>query len=292
MNMGNAMMSIAATIAENRKRYGLEQYADGNGELRCKRCNELLLMPLHFTGAAAELLGSRRMVPRNCRCVERLIYLQEEQEAARRAQAAREAARHEELANERYREMRFEADDGSEPRIRNACKRYVAHWREMLEGNYGIAFLGNNGSGKTFWAACLANALIDAGASVYMVTVKHLIDSMTADYGADREYMLDKIRRVDFLILDDFGAERGSEYSAEQCFEVIDTRYNAQRPLIVTTNLTKAAIRAPRNINNGRTYGRIVEMCPAIWEVMGERRSDIAARKADAMKAIFKGETQ
>ena len=159
----------------------------------------------------------------------------------------------------------------------------------MLGSNYGLAFIGSNGTGKTFWASCIANALIDAGSTVLMTTLSKLIQEMNANYGEMREPVMRKIRNVDFLILDDYGAERGTEFSLEQAFEVIDTRYGVDKPLIITANLTEDVLKNPPNINYARSYSRILEMCPALIRVEGERRKEIAAEKRKALaEMLFK----
>lgn len=290
MDMSNTLAGVGEAVLAARKRAGVEAITAADGMTYCKKCGEPLLLTLKFSGTIAERLGVVRHVPRNCVCM-RIMF---DEEDAAEAKAKREREIRERkingLKSEKYRKSTFDKDDGRNPKIRRMCERYVEKRGNMIDGNYGLAFLGSNGSGKTFWASCIANALIEAGATVLMTTLKNLIEEMTADYGAERENVLRRIKNVQFLILDDYGAERGTDYSLEQAFEIIDTRYNAGKPLIITANLTEDTLRNPPSINYARSYSRIVELCPAMIRVEGERREEIAAEKRKALAEILRGE--
>lgn len=290
MDMSNTLAGIGETVLAARKRAGVEEITAADGMTYCKKCGETLMLPLHFKGAIAEKLGSVRWVPRNCECMR--VMFDEEDAAETKAKREREIRERKIncLKSEKYRKSTFDKDDGRNPKIRRMCQRYVEKRGDMIDGNYGLAFLGSNGSGKTFWASCIANALIEAGATVLMIKLTKLIEEMNADYGAHREYIMRKIRNVDFLILDDYGAERGTEFSLEQAFEVVDTRYNAGKPLIITANLTEEALKNPPSMNYARSYSRIVELCPAMIRVEGERREEIAAEKRKALAELLRGE--
>ena len=69
------------------------------------------------------------------------------------------------------------------------------------------------------------------------------------------------------MVLDDFGMERGTEYSIETVFNVIDARYNSKKPVIITTNLPLKTINNPGDVAHKRSYDRISEMCvPVLFE--------------------------
>jgi DNA replication protein DnaC len=48
--------------------------------------------------------------------------------------------------------------------------------------------------------------------------------------------MMDELRGADCLVLDDFGMQKGSEWVDERLYGLINDRYNAGKPIIVTTN--------------------------------------------------------
>lgn len=111
-----------------------------------------------------------------------------------------------------------------------------------------------------------------------MTNLPTLIHSMTANYGDDREVVLRKVATVPLLILDDFGMERGTPAALEKAYEIINTRYQSQKPLIITTNLTMDVIRNPRDMDYSRLYSRITEMCPRGVKVTAAGRRQDAAR--------------
>jgi DNA replication protein DnaC len=255
----------------------------------CATCGEPLLLALSFTGEIAEKLGATRYVPRNCACMVKMFAEEDAAEAKAKHSAWVQDQKMRNLKSEKYRKSTFDVDDGRNPKIRRMCERYVEKRRDVIEANHGLAFIGGNGGGKTFWASCIANALIEAGATVLMTKLKDLIEEMNADFGKDREIILRRIKNVQFLILDDYGAERGTDYSLEQAFEIIDARYNVEKPLIITANLTEETLNNPPNMNYARSYSRIIEMCPAIIKVEGERREEIAKEKRKALAELLRG---
>lgn len=89
----------------------------------------------------------------------------------------------------------------------------------------GVVFFGPVGSGKTFAAGCIANALLDRGVPVLMTNFPKLL----ALAGDGREVSwteeIQKMQNYSLVILDDFGAERESEYALEKIFYVIDERW-------------------------------------------------------------------
>lgn len=289
MDMTNMLANIGAGVLAARQRANVHGVTAADGMEYCSTCGEPLLLALNFSGKIAEQIGDKHYVPRNCECMRKMHAEEDALAEKRKREEEIRQRRMTSLASDNYIRCTFACDDGRMPAIKRTCERYVQKHRDMIKNNYGLAFIGSNGTGKTFWASCIANALIDAGATVMMIKLSRLIYEMNANYGEMRDYVMRKIRNVDFLILDDYGAERGTEYSLEQAFEVIDTRYSVEKPLIITANLTEDALRNPPNINYARSYSRILEMCPALIRVEGERRKEIAAQKRKELaEMLFK----
>lgn len=159
---------------------------------------------------------------------------------------------------------RFERDNGSVPQMAQA-KKYVEHWKEMSEKNLGLLFWGKSGNGKTFTAACIANALIESrdlhAPDVKMTTFGTILNKLPSMSAQDKEYYLNGFRTCGLLILDDFGMERQTDYAREQVFNIIDGRYLAKKPLIVTTNLSLSDLKNPVDMTEQRIFDRVLEMC-------------------------------
>ncbi len=90
------------------------------------------------------------------------------------------------------------------------------------------------------------------------------------------------------LILDDFGAERNTEYALEQLFNVIDARYQARKPLILTSNLSLADLKNPADEAHKRIFDRVLEMCSPVNFGIAGRRQDIANHKLEEMRQTLR----
>ena len=123
-------------------------------------------------------------------------------------------------------------------------------------------------------------ALLEQDVPVLMTNFPTILNRMTGLFGSDRADFLANLNAYDLLILDDLGAERGTEYALEQVFAVIDARYRSRKPLIVTTNLTLDALKHPDDLAHARIYDRILEICAPIL-FGGE---NLRVEKANEMK--------
>lgn len=136
------------------------------------------------------------------------------------------------------------------------CRRYAEHWREMREENSGLLLWGGTGNGKTYAAACIVNDLIDRGIPAMITSFPRILNA-----GWDKTQIAQEMRYYQLLVIDDLGAERHSDYALETVYMVIDERYKARKPLIVTTNLTLDELCKPPSMEYQRIYDRILEMC-------------------------------
>lgn len=141
-----------------------------------------------------------------------------------------------------------------------AMQRYVDNFRKFHEDGKGILLYGSVGTGKTFLAACTANALIDKGIPVLMTSVSYIANKLMGMFEGKNEY-IESLNEYPLLVLDDLGAERNTEYMNEVVYTIINARYKAKLPLIVTTNLTTEQLKAPTDVTMARTYSRVLEMC-------------------------------
>lgn len=138
---------------------------------------------------------------------------------------------------------------------------YVDHWEEMEDKAKGLLLWGDVGTGKTFIAACIANALLNKGIPVFMTNVSRIINTLTGMYSNDKNRYIDSFNNYSLLIIDDLGIERNSAFALEQVFNVIDSRYCSKKPFIVTTNLTLEELKHPTDLAKERIYSRVLERC-------------------------------
>ena len=96
---------------------------------------------------------------------------------------------------------------------------------------------------------------------VRMTTLATVLEKLPAMSFQEKSRYLDSLRGCDLLILDDFGMERRTDYAQEQIFSIIDGRYLAQKPLIITTNLSLKEMKDPEDMTEMRIFDRILEVC-------------------------------
>ena len=231
-------------------------YTGEDGLLYCGKCHT----PKQFRMEAPPLEG--RLLPHPCRCEqERLDREAAEQEARRHCQAVADLKRRG-FTDPAMREWTFANDNDKCPQMKHA-RFYVEHWDTMQEENIGYLLWGGVGTGKSYFAGCIANALMEQEVAVRMTNFALILNDLTASFEGRNDYIA-RLCRAPLLILDDFGMERGTEYGLEQVYNVIDSRYRSRRPLIVTTNLPLQDLQHPQDTAHARIYDRLLEMCAPI----------------------------
>lgn len=123
--------------------------------------------------------------------------------------------------------------------------------------------------GKSFYAACICNAVTNKGFSSKFTSVS-MIQGQIWD-AENKNAVYDELAGVDLLVLDDFGAERSTDFMAEIVFNVIDSRLRSGKPLVITTNLSCSELNNPKDRNQKRIFSRLYANS-VIYTVMGEDR--------------------
>lgn len=183
------------------------------------------------------------------------------------------------IYSQEFRRARFSLDDGQTPGPMGMLKRYAEQWNEMSRQNIGLLLWGGVGTGKSFGAACIANELIEASIPACMVNLSHVLNDLTNFQSVDRKQCIGDLMKYPLLILDDFGMERKTDFANEQIFNVIDERYRSGKPLIVTTNIPLASLKAPDSLEMSRICDRLLEMCtPVGFGDKGRRQAKAAAK--------------
>ncbi len=179
----------------------------------------------------------------------------------------------------------FANDNGENPVMAKA-RAYVNHWPEAFKRNIGLLLFGDVGTGKSFAAGCIANALLDQDAPVLMTNFPTVLARLCGMFGEDRTDFLASLGDYDLLIIDDLGVERNTDYAMEQMFSIIDCRYRSGKPLIVTSNLKLDELKHPPDLAHARIYDRILERCAPILFAGKNFRGDNAASTKAAARGI------
>lgn len=247
-----------------------------NGLLYCGKCNT----PKE---CRIDLGGALRIVGCACDCKNKLYEEKRERDRQEEERLKIDSLRLTGIADKGLRNCRFENADSSA--LIEKCKRYAERWDDVRSENMGMLLWGDTGGGKTYAAACVANAVIDKGHPAMITSFPRILAA-----GFDeREELLQKIRKFSLLVLDDLGAERETEAALETVYAVIDERYKSGKPLIVTTNLHLKEIQEPKDVAHRRIYDRVLEMCTPVLVQKAAYRTSKASHKMRMAKEIFGG---
>lgn len=259
-------------------------YTDSEtGLLRCGKCGELKQQTVDVRFAKRQIVAFRA-----CRCVREAdakgkTTLDEFDKQQRKKQLGFG------IKAEAFKAYTFDNDDRRNVSISKLCCDYIRHWQEVEQISGGLLFYGDVGGGKTFYAGCIANALIKRGVPVLFTSLRDLVDNrQNAKYKGTELWDLKEYR---LFVLDDIGAEKLNKADLDTAFNIIDDIYLLQKPLIVTTNLTLEQLRKPNNQEIARLYSRIIERCPKPVFVDSKRNRLTAAdekqKQLDAILNLF-----
>ena len=204
-------------ITPNRELQSDEYFNETNHLIYCSKCNT----PRQ---CRHELQGKVLIPSIRCKCQQEIFEQEEAQRKLHEKQMEIEHLKTSGLQDKSLYDYTFAKDNGSNPEMKLA-HNYVSNWEEMKANASGLLIWGDVGTGKSFFAGCIANALLD---------------------------------------IDDLGIERNSDFALEQVFNVIDSRYRSKKPLIITTNLTLSELNNAADIAHKRIYDRILERCVPI----------------------------
>lgn len=120
------------------------------------------------------------------------------------------------------------------------CKKYAQNFGE---DSRSVLFMGKTGLGKTHLSAAIAGAVAAKGYRVLYETSQKLFDTYeAARFGRSDAPDTDKHLSCDLLIIDDLGAECGSQYTAATFFNLLNTRLIEGKPILINTNLNRPAL--------------------------------------------------
>lgn len=278
MGASNVFSSIAARAAQQ---YAEQpgDYRDADGLLMCGKCHTHKQVRQPF-------LGRVKVLACACKCVIEHNRIEAEAKRKRDRMQYLDGMRRTGFPDAEMRKWTFSNDDGGNPNLMSIARKYVANFDAMRANGTGLLLYGNVGCGKSFAAACIANALIDNGTPCLMTNFSRIINRLQESFAGRQKY-IDNLSRFDLLVIDDMAAERNTEYVWEQVMTIIDARYRSGLPLVVTTNLTIVELADPADIRRQRVYSRLKEMCVPIEVTGADRRTSKMERNIMSAKYLL-----
>ena len=178
----------------------------------------------------------------------------------------------------------FQNGDKDNPVVKIA-EDYVRNWDEMKKKHVGYLLWGSVGTGKSYIAGCIANALLEQEVTVKMTNFNMILNELFSV--EDKAEYIRALMGYELLIIDDLGADRSSEYALENVFSVIDLRCCSGKPLIVTTNLPLGKLKSEIEVDKKRIYDRILAMCVPVKVDGTSRRAKIVRDKVQEVKMLL-----
>lgn len=258
------MMKELAEILIEGVRYSFDPETEymKDGHAYCKTCHE------RKDGEVKSLMDMKFIFKNNCKCDRERFEKQKQREKEQEIERLKRSC----FISMSQWAYTFDNYKGETDKSYTIAKNYVKEYEQMKKENIGLLFCGTVGSGKTYLACCIANALIEE----YMISVKIrnfaqiINDLQKSGFDLDKNDYIESLTNVSVLILDDLGIERDTSYAKEQVYNIVNSRYLKQKPTIFTTNLPYEKIQnSDYGVEYERIYSRIIEMCIPI-KVMGE----------------------
>ncbi len=198
-----------------------------------------------------------------CSCTQSKAAREKENEIKRMQMVQEEQRKQEEKRKERIKNLFGNSGmskralkcsfENYQPTFQNAealrvCNEYIKDFDLIsISERNGLFICGECGVGKSHLAFATANSLIEKGNSVIAMTMIDLLLKIKSSFNAyndkmTEEQILQIYTDCALLVIDDLGKEKPTEWALQMIYSVIDRRYNALKPIIVTTNFTASEL--------------------------------------------------
>ena len=261
----------------------LKPLIDKNDFIECEYCKNKLYRKI----IEWELYGTKRTIAldyERCECngaqaywneydLKKLRMLEEEKKLEIMQEFSRKVEKIIKNSKMSKRNLSYKFDNfepnNSNRKVFNNLKNYSEKLVKGIEKK-GLILVGNNGVGKTHLACSIANKLIENGTPVIYGTLINLLAELRNSYDTDNNIsemeIIKLYENVDLLIIDDLGKEKPSEWGLEKLFTIINSRYENNLPVIITTNYNQNSLVERLSLNGEietakSIISRLYEMC-------------------------------
>jgi DNA replication protein DnaC len=164
----------------------------------------------------------------------------------------------------RYRNISFEQLEGDrlsgfEGQLQ-VIRSFTRQISSNIEQGRSLRIVGDVGTGKTALAMLVSKAALEAGKTVAIYSLPRLLSLIREAIEREEGVVgfLERLSLVDLLHIDDVGAENQTDWALEQLYTIVNTRYEEQRSILLTTNLGNEKL---TDQLGERIVSRLIEMC-------------------------------
>ncbi|MCF6777309.1 ATP-binding protein [Thiotrichales bacterium 19X7-9] len=138
----------------------------------------------------------------------------------------------------------FQPQDSNDKINFQLAKNYAITFELMKKKGRNIVMHGGTGSGKNYLAISIMRDLIKRyAAKVKIITSYNLISSINETYSSNslktERQIKQEYLKFDFLVIDEFDLNRGTESDNLQLYDVINERYEEMLPTAIISNLSR-----------------------------------------------------
>lgn len=225
-----------------------------------------------------------KIVPIMCECRKNEIKEYKKQEEINKAYNRVDTLIYKGIMDKNYLKYDINQDDKKNDEMTNFYYNYIQNWETIKKEGIGVLLFGDIGVGKTFFAYCIANELLKRGEKICITNFMKILNIYKNFEEEDLNNIINMICNSTLLVIDDFGAERKTEFANEKILEIVDSRSERNLPNIITTNLDFEKSNT-EDITLKRIHSRINKMCNHKIAIYGEdRRKRTPINKLDFFK--------
>ena len=159
-------------------------------------------------------------------------------------------------------------DKGRSPTAYESCLKYSKGIIDNVKQGRGLLLYGPVGTGKTHLVAGIIDYIArikkrQFPGNIIFITMINLLAELrfSVQEQGKTESLIREFQKCSLLIIDDFGTEKETDWTAETIYKIINYRYEELKPIIITTN---SNIKEFFDYFDERLASRIMETCATV----------------------------
>lgn len=130
-------------------------------------------------------------------------------------------------------------DEDDQPKMKKLADYAKKYASTFTLKSPNLLMLGAPGCGKTFLSCAIGSEVINKGYFVVYAPVQEMIDAFEdVKFGKNPDADTDCYTECDLLVIDDLGTEFSGPLAESVLYNVINTRLNLGKPMIISTNVS------------------------------------------------------